>query len=105
MKLTIILIIVSLSLISCISTKKLMNSWVGDSKQNLVLKWGPPTRIASDANNGEIYIYERQYMAYGGVVRYDHKMFYIHSDDKIYFWRTESGPIPAQQMNVNLYVR
>lgn len=81
-----------------------MDSWIDNSKQDLVLKWGPPARVASDANGGEIYIYESTSMVYN-VVRYNHRMFYINSDNKIYSWRTASGPVPAQQINVNLYVR
>jgi len=99
--LIIIAVIVSFS--SCTSTKKTMDGWIGSTKQNLVLTWGPPTRIASDANDGEIYIYESTFMMYN-VVRYNHRMFYINSDSKIYSWRTASGPVPAQQMNINLYI-
>ena len=89
-------------LISCQSEKKLMTSWVGHTKQDLVLKWGPPTRVASDQNNGEIYIYETQSMAYN-TVRYNHRMFYINNSGRVYYWRTQSGPIPAQQ--INLYIK
>lgn len=91
-------------LTSCTSERKVMDSWINNTKRDLVLKWGPPARTASDANGGEIYIYESRSMVYN-VVRYNHRMFYINSDDKIYFWRTESGPVPAQQLNVNLYIR
>lgn len=94
----------ALVFVSCTSQKKVMDSWINNTKRDLVLKWGPPARVASDANGGEIYIYESRSMVYN-VVRYNLRMFYINSDDKIYSWRTESGPIPAQQLNVNLYIR
>ncbi len=98
-----IFILTSLFLSSCVSTKKVMDSYIGATKQDLVRQMGPPARIASDANSGEIYIYESMSMMYN-VVRYNHKMFYINSDNTIYSWRTASGPVPAQQVNVNLYV-
>ena len=98
------IILISVIIISCVSQKKAMNAWIGQTKQGLVLTMGPPARTASDANNGEIYIYESRSMVYN-VVRYNYAMFYINKDDKIYSWRTESGPIPAQQMNVNLYIK
>jgi hypothetical protein len=102
MKLLIIGIAVLLA--SCTSQRKIMDTWIGSTKHDLVLKWGPPARVASDGSTGEIYIYENMSMLYN-TVRYNHRMFYINSDDKIYSWRTASGPVPAQQMNVNLYIR
>jgi hypothetical protein len=95
--------VIALYISSCASQQKVMTSYMGASKQTIVMNFGPPARIASDANNGEIYIYERAYMMYN-VVRYEHKMIYINSDNKAYYWRIESGPVPAQQMNVNMYL-
>jgi uncharacterized protein YcfL len=97
-------IITILLLAGCVSNKKMMDSWMNNSKHDLVLKWGPPTRVASDGSSGEIYIYEKRYYIYN-VLRYDFKMFYINSSSVIYSWRTESGPVPAEQLNVNLYIR
>jgi len=91
-----------LILLSCASEKKLMTSWLGNSKKNLVLKWGPPKRIASDGGNGEIYIYETNSMFYN-TVRYNHRMFYVDKGGKIYSWRTATGPVPARQ--INLYIK
>jgi len=75
---------------------------MGNSKQSLVLSWGPPVRIASDGSTGEIYIYENSTVIYN-TVRYNNSMFYIDKGGDIYFWRTESGPVPARQ--INLYIR
>ena len=35
-----------------------MDSWKGTHKHELILKWGPPTRIESDGKDGEILVYE-----------------------------------------------
>ena len=96
-------ILTTLFLSSCVSQRKIMDSYIGGTKQGLVRQLGPPARIASDANSGEIYIYESMSMMFN-VVRYNHKMFYINSENTIYSWRTASGPVPAQQIDVNLYI-
>ena len=101
MKLLILIFIVAL-LTSCTSTKKTMNSWIGYTKQDLVLKWGQPARKESDENGGQIYVYETEYQSYATSM-YVHKFFYIDSDGKIYHWRTQRGGLPAQQMNISVY--
>jgi hypothetical protein len=35
-----------------------MKSWIGATKVDLLLKWGPPTRTFTDGKDGEIYSYE-----------------------------------------------
>ena len=83
-----------------------MDSWVGDSKQNLILKWGPPVRLASDGGTGEILVYSKQrYNSIAQVTMYYIYMFYVNDSDKIYYWRTESGTVPPQQINMNLYIK
>jgi hypothetical protein len=103
---TILFLIVSIYCLACSSTKKLMDSWVGDTKQNLILKWGPPERTATDGGTGEILVYSKQkYNAITEATMYFIYMFYANSDDKIYHWRTESGTVPPQNINMRLYIR
>ncbi len=105
--LTVILIISS-----CISTRKVMDSWIGASKQQLYMKWGPPTKTASDGGGGEILVYSEQ--GYNpGIPNYgvapstywDNKYFYVNSEGKIYHWMTKSEQIPPQQIDLNIYRR
>jgi hypothetical protein len=101
-----LIIVAVIFLSSCMSTRKLMDSWVGDSKQNLILKWGPPERLASDGGSGEIMIYSRQvYNSYTRQTIYQCKMFYVDLDGEIYHWLAQSSLVPPQQMDVNLYIR
>lgn len=55
MKKSILLAVALLS--ACLSQQKIMNSWLGSTKQNLIMSWGPPDRIASDGGTGEILVY------------------------------------------------
>ena len=83
-----------------------MDSWVGDTKRNLILKWGPPARTASDGGDGEILIYARQvYIPQYQMNYYDYKMFYVDSNGKIYYCRTERQNIPPTQIDLNIYRR
>lgn len=104
-KLILTLLLVTL-LLSCTSTKKVMSSWVGDTKRNLILKWGPPAKIASDGGDGEILIYASQvYIPQYKMNYWDYKMFYANISGKIYHWRTERKNIPPTQIDLNIYRR
>lgn len=66
---------------------KMMDTWIGSTKQALLLKWGPPDLVTSDGNGGEIvsfYEYDK-IMAYNTLMtrRYTYS-FYINADQKIY---------------------
>ena len=61
-------------------TKRVMDSWYGRHKSELILAWGPYSDLKSDGKGGEILIY---------VFGYGRRMFY--SDDRgiIYHWVAE----------------
>lgn len=66
---------------------KMMDTWIGSSKQALLLKWGAPASITSDGNGGEIitfYEYDK-IQAYNSFLtrRYTYS-FYIDSQQKVY---------------------
>ena len=83
-------------------TNKLMASWVGSHQSDLIAKWGPPSRTASDGNGGSILIYEAMgqipgqvyrvpfgglnYTAPQQVARWS-RMFYVNPQGVIYRWR------------------
>jgi hypothetical protein len=97
---------------SCTSTKKAMDSWLGASKQQLFMKWGPPTKTASDGGSGEILVYSTQgynpgIPGYGvaPTAYWDNKYFYVNSEGKIYYWMTKREQIPPQQIDLNIYRR
>ena len=47
-----------LGMVSCSSQTKLLNSYIGASKQQVVAKFGKPTEITSDGDKGEILWYD-----------------------------------------------
>ena len=106
MKRSITILLILFTLSSCKSTKKVMNSWLGSTKQSLIMSWGPPARTASDGGGGEILIYSNQvYMPEYNMNYYKYKMFYVNSDKKIYYWRTETKDIPPTRIDLNVYKR
>lgn len=81
-----------------------MNSWIGNTKQQLIASWGPPERTTSDGSTGQVLIFvQTTYNPYNRYTMYHYKMFYAHSDGKIYNWRTSSSATPPQQIDV--YIR
>lgn len=106
----VLIVFMVLSLFSCKSTRKVMDSWLGATKQQLIMSWGPPTKSASDGGNGEILVYSKQgyipasqYMVAQSY--WDNKYFYINSSGKIYHWMTKREQIPPQQIDLNIYRR
>ena len=95
MKKLILFLFVIVSLSGCISTQKIMNSWIGRSRSDLILDWGPPTSgYASDGKGGEILLYNygnNIYVPVNGIIvqstvsRYSH--VYCDSNGKIYHIR------------------
>lgn len=106
-------------LISCGSQKKIMNSWIGLTKHDLVMNWGPPAKISDDGNGGEILVYAKQiylpsstfYDGVGGsstsqsLNMWSYRMFYVDSNQKIYYWRSQNVRIPPTEINLNIYKR
>ena len=91
-----LVILITVLLASCVSsreaTKKAMDSWLGSTKQSLILEWGAPNRVTSDGDGGEVLVYERStYLSYYKVTYYTIRMFYAHADGIIYFWKAENG--------------
>lgn len=55
-----------LLLASCTGQKKLMNKWVGSSKENLILDWGMPTKTVEIEPGGEILVFAEEVKFNGG---------------------------------------
>lgn len=62
-----------------------VKSYIGTSKQNLILNLGPPTKIDSDGTaKGEVYSYIRSFPGpYGLYTAYGY--YYINEDNIVYF--------------------
>jgi hypothetical protein len=93
--------------------KKVMDSWLGDTKQALYLSWGPPAVVTSDGSKGEILIYSQRvyndntYNFGGNPVRfkqdyYINRMMYVNAEGIVYSWRYDTTPNPPQQVDINL---
>lgn len=100
-----IYLLLFLIVLGCTSQKTIMNSWLGNTKHDLIMSWGPPSTTTSDGNGGQILIYAKRdlYMPQTGVTWWQYKMLYVNSENKIYHWRTEINPEPPQTINLNIY--
>jgi hypothetical protein len=86
------------------SEQQSMESWMGLTKAELIHSWGPPARISSDGQGGEIYTYDKTvtmgqfpgnaYATNRGISYTNpmpatitrSRMFYIHASGIIYHW-------------------
>lgn len=85
-----------------------MDSWMGATKQQLILRWGPPTTTASDGNGGEILIYARRVYGqfnYTTVDYWEYKMMYFNQQGKAYHWIVQNNPNPPQRIDVRLLIQ
>ena len=39
------------------NSREVLNSWLGSTKNEILMEFGPPKSVTSDGNNGEILIY------------------------------------------------
>ncbi|MBS4066571.1 MAG: hypothetical protein KGZ74_18560 [Chitinophagaceae bacterium] len=83
--------------VSCTSEKKIMDSWLGSHKSELIEQNGPPDRVASNGSGGEVLVYSHQFY-FNGQVFYRHKFYYCDSGGKIYRWITKGGQVPPTQL-------
>jgi hypothetical protein len=60
-----------------------MKTWIGHTKQELLLSWALPTSVFSDGQNGEMWSY-RSYREQNGYRYAVIRQFYINSDGVIY---------------------
>lgn len=100
-------LMIVLLLFSCTSQREIMDSYLGTSRRNVILNFGPPDNVYTDKSVGEILIYGQQksyYNQYNGqtMVWWDYQMFYIQND-KVYSWRTSRETVAPQQLNMNVY--
>ena len=95
----------SVMMFSCVSTKKRLDPWLGSTKKELIMSWGPPIRTVSDGGTGEILVYaDQSYLPEANNVRRDiywvYKYMYVNSDGKIYHWLNKASRIPPTEVSV-----
>lgn len=95
--------------------RKIMDSWLGNTKHELIQKWGPPTSTSSDGAKGEVLTYSNRiytpgyYISMGspnsswmpGEDYYINRMMYVDSNGVIYSWRYNTTDNPPQRVNVD----
>jgi hypothetical protein len=94
-------------LYSCASTKledqerATMQSWVGHNKSELIGTWGPPQKVSTDGQGGEIYIYDTTMnfgQSSGQVYSQNNKIYYTNPQSRVVtrsrmFYINKSGVI------------
>ena len=91
--------------LSCTSTRKALDPWLGATKKELILNWGPPIRTTSDGGTGEILVYAEQgdqaatptSRAYSF---WSYTYMYVDSTGKIYHWLRKATRVPPTQGEV-----
>lgn len=95
-----------------------MNSWLGATKQQLLMNYGLPSRTGSDGAGGEIIVFSRQVVRdnpslvdRGGSLQvqqgvpfvfYKHRMFYINVEGNVYHWNYESNQVPPDRLYMQI---
>jgi len=73
--------------------EELLNSWIGRSKNELLMKWGMASRTADDGKGGQILAYEGR-RTLGGFISgtyfeksfVDYTEMFVDSNNIIYYW-------------------
>jgi hypothetical protein len=96
--------------LSCRTTKSILDPWLGSTKKELILNWGPPIRTTSDGGTGEILVYAEQgdqaatptSRAYSF---WSYTYMYVDSTGKIYHWLRKATRVPPIQGETIIYRR
>lgn len=97
--------------------QKEMDSWMGATKKELLMSYGPASRTTSDGDGGEILVFSDQVVhdnpslvsdGNGGLqvqqnmpyVYYRHKMYYINSSGRVYHWRYDKNKVPPDRLMI-----
>jgi len=105
MKYKLLILLFFTVLTSCVSVKDHMNLWIGHSSQELIQRWGPPTRTTPDGNKGDVYVYANQCSRMNGQVYWYYRLMYVNEQKKIYYWMVKEENVPPTQIDVRNYRR
>lgn len=102
----VIIAAIMILMVSCGSTRKAMDSWLGSDKTELIRQWGPPFATVSDGGTGEIMVFtDAIYIPAYSITNYRYRMFYVNKEGKIYHWIVRTENVPPQQIDLNIYRR
>lgn len=87
-----------------------MDTWLGSSKQNLIMKNGLPLKTGPDGAGGEVLMYGDQvYLqptaSSRGKTIWTYRMFFINPQDRVYHWLVQRSVSPPQQIDLNVFIR
>jgi hypothetical protein len=73
--------------------KEILDSWLGHTKNELLMKWGIPTRSTDDGNGGQVLAYEGRRtiggFIFGNYIENTYTDFteiFVDSKNIIYYW-------------------
>jgi hypothetical protein len=106
-----IALVILVAFASCVSQKKIqaeMSSWVGESKHDLIQRWGPPAETTSDGSTGEILVYARRvYYQLGAtpVDYWEYRFMYVDRSGTIYNYLFKKNPNPPDRLDLRVMLR
>ena len=91
--------------LSCTSTRKALDPWLGATKKELILNWGPPIRTTSDGGTGEILVYAEQgdqpaTATSRAYAFWSYTYMYVDTTGKIYHWLRKASRVPPTDVGV-----
>lgn len=96
----------------CYTTKQTtdtLQTWIGNSKQNLIMQWGPPTSTSSDGAGGDVLMYAtrvyRQLPNGSTLDSWHYRIMYANADGRLYHWIYRSSPNPPERVDVRFLSR
>lgn len=93
-------------LVSCTSEKKVLDSWIGADRHDLIVNSGPPSRTEFIGNGEEVLVYSQQVSSpYSGRQFYKNTLFFVGGNGKIYHYLVQRGEIPPQRIDLTVYRR
>jgi hypothetical protein len=94
-------------LVSCVSTRKRMDSLLDGTRQDVLMRLGIPDRTVPDNAGGEVMVFDKLMngFGYGAPQYYRHTFVYLNSSGSVYYWMIENSPVAATQLDINLYIR
>ena len=98
-------LLLSTFVLSCTSTRKALDPWLGATKHELILNWGPPIRTTSDGGSGEVLVYAAQgefASTPGNRPRtfWNYTYMYVDTTGKIYHWLRKTSQVPPTEVGV-----
>lgn len=83
-----------------------MYVWLGETKQKLLMSYGPPDQVSDDGAGGEILIFKTFYTppvtGINQTTTFRSKMYFINSNGIVYHCLSKLEAVPPSQVNVSV---